>query len=499
MKKALIVDDDKDNLYFLEVLLKSKGFEVYLASNGAQALEIAKRNPPDIVISDILMPVMDGFSLCRKWKTDVMLKDIPFIFYTATYTDPKDEKFALSLGADIFIIKPKDPFEWDDILNSIILEKQKGLKPLGEEMEFFRQYNEILFKKLEKKIMDLENAHKKLTIQDDALQRNEKFLESIVENIPDMIFVKEVENLNFVMFNRAGEELLGYSREELIGKNDYDFFPKEQADFFTAKDREVLASKQLVDIPEETIKTKNLGERILHTKKIPIIEKEGRYCFLMGISEDITEHKRAEESLREAMEKLKKMFSSIIKVISTIIEFRDPYTAGHQSRVGKIACALAKEIGFPDDRAENIYMAGNIHDIGKISIPAEILSKPSQLTSIEMALIKTHPQSGYSILKDVELPYPVKDMILQHHERLDGSGYPYGLKGDDILIESKILAVSDVVEAISSHRPYRPACGIEVALDEIEKNRGILYDENVVDGCVKLFRERGFTYDDCQA
>jgi PAS domain S-box-containing protein len=311
MKKVLIVDDSIDNLYLLEVLLKGKGFDVIKAANGSEALESAYKTPPDLIISDILMPVMDGFALCRKCKTDEQLRHIPFILYTATYTGPKDERFALSLGADRFVLKPQKPEIWTEILAEIFEEKHTPAQPLGGEMEFFRQYNEILFNKLEKKMLDLEIANQKLKDNEKSMQGNEKFLDSIIENIPDMIFVKDAETLRFVRFNKAGEELLGQKSQDLIGKNDYDVFLKEQADFFTEKNREVLRKKQLIDIPEEHIQTKHLGERILHTKKIPIIERDGKAQYLLGISEDITERKRTKKVLRVNEIRYRELFENI--------------------------------------------------------------------------------------------------------------------------------------------------------------------------------------------
>jgi putative nucleotidyltransferase with HDIG domain len=174
------------------------------------------------------------------------------------------------------------------------------------------------------------------------------------------------------------------------------------------------------------------------------------------------------------------------------LEARDPYTAGHQRRVAHLASAIAMEMGLPQENIDGIQMAGSIHDIGKLAIPAEILVKPTKLTNIEFSLIKEHAQSGYDMLKDVESPWPLAQIVHQHHERMNGSGYPRNLKGDEIIIEARIMAVADVVEAMASHRPYRAALGIEVALEEIEKNKGILYDNTVVDACLRLFREKNY-------
>ena len=174
------------------------------------------------------------------------------------------------------------------------------------------------------------------------------------------------------------------------------------------------------------------------------------------------------------------------------VETRDPYTAGHQSRSANLACAIAMEMGLSQEKIDGIRMAGTIHDIGKLSIPAEILSKPTKLTDIEFSLIKEHSRSGYEMLKDVESPWPLAEIVYQHHERMNGSGYPRNLKGDEILMEARIMAVADVVEAMASHRPYRPTLGIEAALEEIEKNKGILYDDAVADACLRLFREKGY-------
>jgi HD-GYP domain-containing protein (c-di-GMP phosphodiesterase class II) len=257
-------------------------------------------------------------------------------------------------------------------------------------------------------------------------------------------------------------------------------------------DREVLHGKGVVDIPEESLQTRNKGERTMHTRKVPLLDMKGEPEYLLGISEDITEQKRAEKQLQQTLESLRNAVGTTIQVISSTVEARDPYTSGHQIRSADLARAIAMEMGLPQDKIEGIRMAGSIHDIGKLSIPAEILAKPTKLSEIEFSLIKEHARKGYEMLKDVESPWPLAEIVYQHHERMDGSGYPRKLKGDEILIEARILNVADVVEAMASHRPYRAGLGIDAALNEIEKNRGIFYDTTVADACLKLFREKGF-------
>ena len=206
----------------------------------------------------------------------------------------------------------------------------------------------------------------------------------------------------------------------------------------------------------------------------------------------VTLRTRAERM--EALGRLGRSMEGTIQAVAATVEMRDPYTAGHQRRVAELAAAIANELGLDQDRVHGIHLAGIIHDLGKINIPSEILSRPGRLSEIEYSLIRTHAASGYEILKDVEFPWPISQMVLQHHERLDGSGYPNGLRGEEILLEARILIVADVVEAMTSHRPYRPGLGLEAALKEISGNRGKLYDPAAVDACVKLFREKGFSF-----
>jgi len=225
-------------------------------------------------------------------------------------------------------------------------------------------------------------------------------------------------------------------------------------------------------------------------------EKEKRAAELAIANKELVfqneeKEKRAAE-LTTANKELQDSLEDTVRAIATIGEMRDPYTAGHQVRVADLATAIAKQLGLPKEQVHAIHLAGVVHDLGKIQIPAEILSKPGKITAIEFSLIKIHPQAGYDILKGIDFPWPIAQMVLQHHERLDGSGYPQGLKGDDILLEARILSVADVVEAMSSHRPYRPGLGIEVALAEITKQRGIYFDPAVVDACLALFREQGY-------
>ena len=208
----------------------------------------------------------------------------------------------------------------------------------------------------------------------------------------------------------------------------------------------------------------------------------------------VLETRRSEDYLQSTLDRLEKSLEGTFKAMSTALELRDPYMAGHQNRVSSLAVAIAQEMNMPWDKIEGIRFAGIIHDIGKIAAPAEIMAKPGRLTKTEFHLIKDHPRVGYEMIKDIAFPWPVAHIVLQHHERLDGSGYPEGLVGDAILPEARILAVADVVEAVCSLRPYRPALGIEKGLEEIRKGRGVRYDTRVVDACIKLFREGRFSF-----
>jgi len=210
---------------------------------------------------------------------------------------------------------------------------------------------------------------------------------------------------------------------------------------------------------------------------------------------ELAERKRAEREIQHNLEKVRKAMEGTIRAMACIVETRDPYTAGHQQRVTYLAHSIAREMGLSEERIEGIRMAGLIHDLGKIGLPAEILSKPGQINEPELSLVKTHPELGHNMLKTIDFPWPIAQMVLQHHERMDGSGYPLGLTGAEILLEARILAVADVVEAIASHRPYRPALGLKKALQEISRNSGILYDSEVVNVCLRLFVEQGFRFE----
>jgi putative nucleotidyltransferase with HDIG domain len=201
-----------------------------------------------------------------------------------------------------------------------------------------------------------------------------------------------------------------------------------------------------------------------------------------------------EQEVKKSTDKLLKAMEDTMHALARVVEMRDPYTAGHQRRATELACAIAAGIGMSPDRITGLRVAGLIHDIGKVRVPAEILTNPDGLSEAEFAIIRTHPSLGYEILKTIEFPWPVADIVYQHHERIDGSGYPQGLRGENIVREARVLAVADVVEAIASHRPYRPALGIEHALQEISNNRGRLYERDAVDACLALFRERAFEF-----
>jgi HD-GYP domain-containing protein (c-di-GMP phosphodiesterase class II) len=261
------------------------------------------------------------------------------------------------------------------------------------------------------------------------------------------------------------------------------FHPQEIVQFATALTAKWVAERQV---------------RALHHNLEDLVGR--RTAELVRTNEQLrreVEHrKHAQKELQASLGRLTGIIGGTVMAIAAMVEKRDPYTSGHQARVAELARAIGRELGLPADRLEGLYIASGIHDIGKISLPAEILSKPSQLSSIEMSLIQAHAQAGHDILRMVDFPWPVAAIVLQHHERLNGSGYPQGLAGDSILQEARIVGVADVVETMSSHRPYRPSIGIEKALEEISAHRGELYDPATVDACLKVVREKRFEFVD---
>lgn len=314
---------------------------------------------------------------------------------------------------------------------------------------------------------------------------NQRNLLKLVKSSPLGMIAIDPQGL-ILLWNRAAEEITGWSEQEVLGR-----------------DFRLLVDAWLVYELEDAHK-RILNGVVIHSLPINITRKDGRMIIIsyssapvfdddriiaaIAVIYDVTEKINMEMALRNSLEKMNRVVDETVSALATAIGKRDPYTAGHQQRVAQLACAIAHEMGgFDDDRLKGLRMAATIHDIGKLYVPAEILAKPGQLSEPELALIKTHPQAGFDILGEVEFPWPIASIVQQHHERLDGSGYPRGLSGDTILMEARIIGVADVVEAMSSHRPYRPGKGIEPALHEINERRGEKYDANVVDACLALF------------
>jgi putative nucleotidyltransferase with HDIG domain len=238
---------------------------------------------------------------------------------------------------------------------------------------------------------------------------------------------------------------------------------------------------------------KKNGETIWVNDQTRVVKKaDGTIAFYQGVVLDITEKKRFELLLEENSRTMRRAWDQTIEVLSTTVEMRDPYTAGHQRRVALLAGAIARKIGVPEQTLFAVERASLLHDIGKIEVPAEILSKPGSLSAIEMGIVKQHVEAGWKILKNIALPWPLAEIVYQHHELLDGSGYPRGLKDGEICLEARIITVADIVEAMASHRPFRPSRGLEAALAEIEHQRGVTLDEKVVNACLELFRQDGF-------
>jgi len=369
----------------------------------------------------------------------------------------------ISIGSDVTQKKEAEKVLQNahDTLEKEVRKRTRELKKVNEDLLF-------------------EIAERKLN--EEALKESETKYRSIVENAIEGIFQTTLDG-KCTMANAALVDLLGYAspeeyisqttdienlyvdpsrRTELIRLLQPDGYVKGFETQFYKKDK----SKLWV----------SLNVRAIH-------DSRGHFIYYQGTVIDIS----AEITLRRVLDET-------TGALSTAVEVRDPYTAGHQERVTQLAVAIAREMHFSDDQIQAIRTAGLLHDVGKIYVPAEFLSRPGKITIHEMNILRQHASEGYEILKDIEYKYPIAEIVYQHHERMNGTGYPRGLAGDQILMEARIIAVSDVVEAMASPRPYRPALGIEKALNEIQENRGVIYDERVVETCLKLFNEKGFYF-----
>ncbi len=363
MAKILIVDDNPEFRKSLSEVLFSTGYEVIEAATGEAAIDIFEKSAPDLIISDLLMPGIDGFELCRYVRGSESSSNTPFIFCSGFFPEKEQQELSSLLDVDDFFDKPVD-FD--------------SLPP--------------------------------------AIKRNLEKLTSSNKSYDD--------------------------------GNKKEFFSSAHAD-------------------------------LVQSKLWSAVEQE-----------------REQRARAEALvSQLEKNLEGFVAAVAKAVEARDPYTAGHQRRVSTLACAIARELGLPEEVIKGIKLGAIIHDIGKIYVPSELLVKPSVLTSIEFEMIKSHTKVGYEILSGIDFPWPIAEMAYQHHERINGSGYPRGLKGDEIILEARVITVADVAEAMMSHRPYRAALGEPSALEEIKSNRGVLYDADVVDCCIKVFDQK-FTFEE---
>jgi PAS domain S-box-containing protein/putative nucleotidyltransferase with HDIG domain len=435
--RLLIVEDESLVARDVENMAVSQGYEVCgIASSGDQCLEMVARLQPDIILMDVIIKgSLDGISVSEKiWRS----YRIPIIFVTA-YADEQTLKRAKITEAFGYILKPFD---------------ERELK-IAIEMAYFKSLMEA------------------------RLREREEWLSALLKSIGDGVIATD-KNGAITFMNPLAERLTGWTHEDALSQPLRDIF------------RTVVS--QDGNEPDIVLWAKNGKKYSIEETAMPMSDGRHNSSGQVLVFRDISARKSGEKELKESWEKLHQALEGTIQAMALTIEIRDPYTAGHQRRVSKLSCAIAQELEMSEFQVEGLRVAGDIHDIGKIYVPAEILSKPGQITAIEYGIIKTHPQVGYDILKTIKFPWPVAQIVLQHHERLDGSGYPLGLVGDLILKEARILTVADIVEAMSSHRPYRPAQGIDKALAEVAGNKGRFYDAEAVDACVRLFRENRFHF-----
>lgn len=327
---------------------------------------------------------------------------------------------------------------------------------------------------------------------EEEIQRSTQTLSALVQASPVAIVAVDRDR-NVTIWNPAAERVFGWKESEVLGRP-FPIIPEGEHDAFLEYFEQGMRGVIYSDVERSLLRCDGTLVEV-SLSRAPLRDATGNIVGLVTLLSDISDRKQAEQQLKASMDKLSKALEDTVQAMSLTVELRDPYTAGHERRVADLAVAIAETLGLPDQQIKGIRTAGLLHDIGKIALPADILSKPGRLTPGEFNLVKTHSETGHNILRTVEFPWPVAVAVLQHHERIDGSGYPNGTKNGEILLEARILAVADVVEAMSSHRPYRPALAISEALREIKENSSTAFDADVVEACLSLFEQHGFAFE----
>ncbi len=549
MNRVLIVDDQEQNLYLLKALLGGNGYQVFEAANGAEALALARTNPPDVIISDILMPVMDGFSLCLEWKKDERLKGIPFVFYTATYTDPKDEEFALSLGAARFVVKPVETDEFIAMLRQLLREVEAGVlhvpeQALHEEVAYYRMYNEALIRKLEDKMIELEKANRALEEDIAGRRRAETEITRLLEESQRRL--RQVEALHAIdlainasLDLRTTLNVLLKHVESLLAADAADillYYPKLHQFKFSAgrgfRTDEVQRAyvrsgtsfagraaleRKTVFVSSDLHAQTDADTALIYRKEgfvayagVPLIAKgqikgvlevyhrsvhrtEPEWLKLLetlaGQAAIAIDNAQLFDNLQQSNIELALAYDATIAGWSRAMDLRDKETEGHTQRVTELTLKLARAMRIGDTELAHIRRGALLHDIGKMGVPDNILLKADQLTDEEWEKMRQHPVWAYEMLSSIRYLQPALDIPYCHHEKWDGTGYPRGLKGEEIPIAARIFAVADVWDAITSDRPYRKGWSEEEALKYIEQQSGIYFDPRVVQEFFRLVYE----------
>lgn len=441
--KILLVEDDKTTILLLNKFIRDLGYHnIHIVPTGEEAIHETIKFSPDVVLMDIVLGgQIDGIETARQIND---IHTLPVIFITSS-SDSNTLKRALTTNPAGYIVKPVDKKELKSAIELAILRHEMEDRLKESELRFF----------------------------------------TILNSIGDAVFVMDTaDQITYV--NPNAERITELTIDRLLGKR-----------FNEVMNIRYNGLTENPDVFNDEIHynyfISQSGKKVpIDFSVSPISDINGARSGSVIILRDDTERVNSEMKLKESFVQIKKAVGGIIQAMAQTLETRDPYTAGHQRRVANIAKTIAEEMQLPEKHVEGIFMAGIIHDLGKICIPTEILSKPGRLSPIEFDLIRTHPQIGYDILKTIEFPWPLAEMVLQHHEWCNGSGYPRGLTSKDILIGSRIICVADVVEAMASDRPYRPALGIDDALEEISSKKGKLFDKDVVEICIKIFREKNY-------